>query len=70
MATYAITIKDNTSTTKHLLGLIMEKAKTENTNILIEPIPNDETVKALEDVKKGNVIKTNSKKDFFSKLNS
>lgn len=70
MATYTITISDRTIKTKHLLGLIKEMAKTENEYIIIEHTPNTETLKALEDSKSGQVVKTKSKEDFYAKLNS
>ncbi|MCF8371851.1 MAG: hypothetical protein K9H64_09525 [Bacteroidales bacterium] len=70
MATYTITIKDRTNKTKYLLGLIKELAKTEKKYITVDHAPNDETIEALEDSKTGRVIKSESKKDFFSKLNT
>lgn len=70
MATFTITISDKTNKTKYLLGLIKEIAKTDNKYISIENTPNAETLKAIEDSKKGNVTKTKNKKDFFNELNS
>ena len=70
MATYTITISDGSNKTKHLLGLIKEIAETEKEYITIEHTPNSETLKALQDSKSGKVVKTKSKEDFFSKLNS
>lgn len=70
MATFTITISDKTNKTKYLLGLIKEIAKTDNKYISIENTPNSETIKAIEDSKKKNVVKTKNKEDFFNKLNS
>ncbi|HET6558302.1 MAG TPA: hypothetical protein VFG54_13370 [Prolixibacteraceae bacterium] len=53
-----------------MLGLIKEMAETEKEYITIEHTPNSETLKALQDSKSGRVVKTKSKEDFFSKLNS
>jgi len=70
METITIRIDTRNDKGKHLLELIKEMAETEKEYITIEHTPNAETLKALKDSKSGRVVKTKSKEDFFSKLNS
>ena len=70
METITISIDTRSDKGKHLLRLIKEMAETEKEYITIEHTPNAETLKALKDSKSGRVVKTKSKEDFFSKLNS
>ncbi len=68
MATYNITISDKTPKTRHLIGLIREMSKTEAEFIQYMPMPNNETIEAINDVENGKVIRANDKEDFFSQL--
>ena len=70
METITLKIDTRNDKGKYLLGLIKEMAETEKEYITIDYTPNAETLKALKASKAGRVVKTNSKEDFFSKLNS
>lgn len=67
MATHTIIINDKTNKTNFLLGLIKEIAKNEK-YIIIDPIPNKETKKAVEDVRKGKLFSVKNSKDLFEQL--
>ncbi len=70
MATHTIIINDSTNKTKHLLGLIIEMAKSEK-NIEVDPAknPNRETLEAIKDAEIGNVFRAKNTEDLFMQLN-
>jgi antitoxin component of RelBE/YafQ-DinJ toxin-antitoxin module len=70
MAAYTVIINPRTNKTKHLLALIREMAKGEK-YITIEPenVPNEETLRAIEEVESGKVTRAKNVDDLFRRLN-
>ncbi|MGV8829819.1 MAG: hypothetical protein ACWA6U_16040 [Breznakibacter sp.] len=67
MATHTIIIDDKTVKTKSLLPLLKEMAKNDK-NIKVDPIPNRQTPKAIDDAQNGNTFKALSSTDLFEQL--
>lgn len=67
MSTVTVRINSKTKRGKHILAILSDMAKLGN-EIEIENIPNAETVKAIEDVRKGNVTKCENVADLMAKL--
>jgi Asp-tRNA(Asn)/Glu-tRNA(Gln) amidotransferase C subunit len=67
MSTVTVRIKSNSKRGKHILAILADMAKLGN-EIEMENIPNAETVKAIEDVRKGNVTKCDNVADLMAKL--
>ena len=67
MATHTIIIDDKTVKTKSLLALLKEMAKNDK-NIKVDPIPNRQTPKAIDDAQNGNTFKALSSTDLFEQL--
>ena len=65
MATYTLHIDERTKVGKNLVNLL----KSLNNIVQIHKTPNENTIKAMQDVKDGNVVQTKEKKDFFDKQN-
>ncbi len=66
MGTYTVHINERTKAGKNLVNLLNSL----NNVVQIHKIPNDETAKAIQDVKDGNVVQTRGKRDFFKKLDA
>lgn len=67
MSTVTVRIKSNSKRGKHILAILSDMAKLGN-EVELENIPNAETVKAIEDVRKGNVTKCDNVSDLMAKL--
>ncbi|MDP2890877.1 MAG: hypothetical protein Q8P34_18155 [Bacteroidota bacterium] len=67
MSTVTVRISSKSKRGKHLIALLSDMAKQGN-DIELENIPNAETVKAIEDVRKGNVTKCDNVADLMAKL--
>lgn len=67
MSTVTVRISSKSKRGKHLIALLSDMAKQGN-DIEMENIPNAETVKAIEDVRKGNVTKSENVADLMAKL--
>lgn len=67
MSTVTVRIKSNSKRGKYILAILSDMAKLGN-EIELENIPNAETVKAIEDVRKGNVTKCENVADLMDKL--
>ena len=67
MSIVTVRIKSNSKRGKHILAILSDMAKLGN-EIEMENIPNAETVKAIEDVRKGNVTKCDNVADLMAKL--
>ena len=67
MATHTIIIDDKTVKTKSLLALLKEMAKNDK-NIKVDPIPNRQTPKAIDDAQNGTTFKALSSTDLFEQL--
>ncbi len=68
MSTYVISFNEKSNQAKHLLELIKELAKNSK-SISIEKIPNKETLKSIDDVKKGKVYYADNVDELFNQLN-
>ncbi len=67
MSTYIISFDENKKEAKHLLELI--KALATNTSaITIEHLPNEETLKAINEVKEGKVFYAKDVDDLFEQI--
>jgi hypothetical protein len=60
-------IRTNTKRGKHLLGLLREMAKT-GRDIEFEHIPNDETIEAMKQAEKGEVMEASSIDELFDSI--
>lgn len=67
MESVSFTVRTNTKRGKYLLGLLREMAKT-GRDIEFEPIPNDETQKAMKEAEEGIVMKANSIDELFDSI--
>lgn len=67
METVHIKIRTNTKRGKHLLGLLREMAKT-GRDIEFEHVPNDETIKAMKQAEKGEVMEASSVDELFDSI--
>ena len=67
MSTVTVRIKSNSKRGKHILAILSDMAKLGN-EIELDNIPNAETTKAIEDVRKGNVTKCENVADLMAKL--
>ena len=67
METVHLKIRTNTKRGKHLLGLLREMAKT-GRDIEFEHLPNDETIKAMKQAEKGDVIEASSIDELFDSV--
>ena len=67
MSTVTVRIKSNSKRGKHILAILSDMAKLGN-EIELDNIPNAETIKAIEDVRKGNVTKCENVADLMAKL--
>ncbi len=65
MSTYVISFNEKSNQAKHLLELIKELAKNSK-SISIEKIPNKETLKSIDDVKKGKVYYADNVDELFN----
>lgn len=64
-ATVKISLK--TSRGKHLYALLQDMAKDGN-DIIFEGIPNETTLKAIQDIEAGKVTRVKNSADLFEKL--
>ena len=69
MSIVTVRIKSNSKRGKHILAILSDMAKLGN-EIELDNIPNAETIKAIEDVRKGNVTKCENVADLMAKLNA
>jgi hypothetical protein len=67
METVHFKIRTNTKRGKHLLGLLREMAKT-GRDIEFEHIPNDETIEAMKQAEKGEVMEASSIDELFDSI--
>lgn len=67
MATVQVKIKTNTKRGKHIFGLLQEMAKT-GRDIEFENIPNEETIKAINDAREKKGMKAESVDELFDQL--
>ena len=67
METVHLKIRTNTKRGKHLLGLLREMAKT-GRDIEFEHVPNDETLKAMKQAEKGEVMEASSIDELFDSI--
>lgn len=67
MSTVTVRINSKSKRGKHILAILADMAKLGN-DIELENIPNAETVKAIEEVRKGNVTKCENVADLMAKL--
>lgn len=67
MGTVHLKIRTNTKRGKYLLGLLREMAKT-GREIEFENIPNDETIKAINDARAKKGMKAKNVDDLFAQL--
>ena len=67
MSTVTVRINSKSKRGKHILAILADMAKLGN-DIEMDNIPNAETVKAIEDVRKGNVTKCDNVADLLAKL--
>ncbi len=67
METVHLKIRTNTKRGKYLLGLLREMAKT-GRDIEFEHIPNDETIKAMKQAEKGEVMEASSIDELFDSV--
>ena len=67
MCTITLKINESDSKAKELL-LYIERFAREHNSVDILHSPNDETLQAFEDIKNGNVFKTNDVDDLFRQL--
>jgi ribosomal protein L2 len=69
MTTVTVKINSKSRRGKHILAILADMAKLGN-DIEMENIPNAETIKAIEDVRKGNVTRCENVSDLMAKLKS
>jgi hypothetical protein len=67
METVHFKIRTNTKRGKHLLGLLREMAKT-GRDIEFEHVPNDETIEAMRQAEKGEVMEASSIDELFDSI--
>jgi hypothetical protein len=67
METVHLKIRTNTKRGKHLLGLLREMAKT-GRDIEFEHVPNNETIKAMKQAEKGEVMEASSIDELFDSI--
>jgi hypothetical protein len=67
METVHLKIRTNTKRGKYLLGLLREMAKT-GRDIEFEHLPNDETIKAMKQAEKGDVMEASSIDELFDSV--
>ena len=67
MATVAVTIDSKSKRGKHLIALLSDMAKHGN-DIQLENLPNDETIKAINDARAKKGFKAENIDDLFKQL--